>query len=98
VAHLLTENELVLLRSLVSHKVRFLVVGLSAAAMQGAPVVTQDVDLWFEKLPDPKLSAALLKIGAAYVPPINLNPPMLAGARTELFDVVIRMDGLRTFP
>jgi len=27
--------------------------------MQGAPVVTQDVDLWFEKLGDPKISQAL---------------------------------------
>src|SRR6185436_14373510 len=74
-----------------------MVVGLSAATMQGAPVVTQDVDLWFEKLGDPKISQALQSVGAAYVPPSILNPPMLAGAGAELFDVVIRMDGLGTF-
>lgn len=72
-----------------------MVVGLSAATMQGAPVVTQDVDLWFEKLGDPKISQALQSVGAAYVPPSILNPPMLAGAGAELF--VIRMDGLGTF-
>jgi len=74
-----------------------MVVGLSAATMQGAPVVTQDVDLWFEKLGDPKISQALQSVGAAYVPPSILSPPMLAGAGAELFDVVIRMDGLGTF-
>jgi hypothetical protein len=74
-----------------------MVVGLSAASMQGAPVVTQDVELWFEKLGDPKISQALQNIGAAYVPPSILNPPMLAGPGPELFDVVIRMDGLGTF-
>ena len=41
----LSEAELLLLESLLRHKIRFLVVGLSAAALQGAPVVTEDVDL-----------------------------------------------------
>lgn len=50
----LSESELKFLRSLVTHDVRFMVVGLSAAALQGAPVVTQDVDLWFENLADPR--------------------------------------------
>jgi hypothetical protein len=97
VADILTENELRLLRALVKHKVRFLLVGLSAAALQGAPVVTQDVDLWFEDLADPKLFLALKEVGAAYVPPMMLNPPMLAGSGTEMFDIVLRMDGLSAF-
>ena len=74
-----------------------MVVGLSAATLQGAPVVTQDVDLWFEKLGDLKISRALQTVGAAYVPPSAVNPPMLAGAGAELFDLVLRMDGLGTF-
>ena len=41
-----TENELRLLQVLLKRKVRFMVVGLSAATLQGAPVVTQDVDLY----------------------------------------------------
>jgi hypothetical protein len=60
-------------------------------------VVTQDVDLWFEDLADPRLAIALKEVGAAYVPPIMLNPPMLAGAGSEMFDIVLRMDGLETF-
>jgi len=74
-----------------------MVVGLSAATLQGAPVVTQDVDLWFEHLGDPSISRALQEVGAAYVPPGNFNPPMLAGAGAELFNIVLRMDGLGSF-
>jgi hypothetical protein len=74
-----------------------MVVGLSAAALQGAPVVTEDVDLWFDELSDPKLSQALMKVGAAYIPPFGTNPPMLGGAGSEPFDVVVRMDGLGKF-
>jgi hypothetical protein len=92
-----SESELRLLRALLREKVRFMVVGLSAAALQGAPVVTQDVDLWFEDLSDGRISNALREVGAAYVPPFELNPPMFAGAGAELFDIVLRMDGLNSF-
>lgn len=33
----------------------------------------------------------------AYVPPTALTPPMFAGDGLELFDVVLRMDGLDGF-
>jgi hypothetical protein len=91
------EDEIRLLTALLRARVRFMVVGLSAATLQGAPVVTQDVDLWFEKLGEPKISRALQSVGAAYVPPSIQNPPMLAGKGAELFDIVIRMDGLGDF-
>jgi hypothetical protein len=92
-----SESELRLLQVLLKRKVRFMVVGLSAATLQGAPVVTQDVDLWFENLGELKISRALQEVGAAYVPPSAINPPMLAGAGAELFDIVLRMDGLESF-
>jgi hypothetical protein len=92
-----TESELRLLLILLKRKVRFMVVGLSAATLQGAPVVTQDVNLWFENVGELKISRALQEVGAAYVPPSNFNPPMLAGAGAELLDIVIRMDGLGIF-
>ena len=94
----LNESELRFLRALLRRKVRFMVVGLSAAALQGAPVVTQDVDLWFEDLDDPRLRDALRQVDAAYVPPSLLNPPMFAGGGVELFDIVLMMHGLETFP
>ena len=92
-----SESELRLLRVLLKRKVRFMVVGLSAATLQGAPVVTQDVDLWFENLGEPEMSRALQEVGAAYVAPSNFNPPMLAGPGADLFALVLRMDGLGTF-
>jgi hypothetical protein len=39
----LSESELGLLASVVRHRIRFLVVGLSATALQGAPDVTEYV-------------------------------------------------------
>ncbi len=92
-----SESERRLLEHLLKRKVRFMVVGLSAATLQGAPVVTQDVDLWFENLGELRISRALQEVGAAYVPPTINNPPMLAGEGAELFDIVIRMDGLGAF-
>lgn len=93
----LSESELRLLESLVQHQVPFMVVGLSAAALQGAPVVTQDVDLWFEDLNDKRLMPALAAVGAAYAPPFGYNPPMLAGTGSEPFDVVVHMSGLGSY-
>lgn len=92
-----TERELRFLRELVHCRVPFLIVGLSAAALQGAPVVTQDVDLWFRDLADSRLAEALRRVGGAYVAPTGNSGPMLAGPGLELFDVVLRMDGLLSF-
>ena len=82
-------------KELVRQKVEF--VGLSAAALQGAPVVTQGIDLWFRALPDPGLERALRKVRGAYIPPTARNAPMLAGRGIELFDIVLTMDGLGEF-
>jgi predicted nucleotidyltransferase len=91
------DRELEFLRELVRQKVEFMIVGLSAAALQGAPVVTQDIDLWFHELPDPGLERALRKVHGIYVPPTASTAPMLAGKGIELFDIVLRMDGLGEF-
>ena len=94
---LLTERELRFVRALVHHQVRFLIVGLSAAALQGAPVVTEDVDLWIGRLDDPSFVAALRDVGGAYIAPTSYTPPMLAGEGLELFDLVLSMSGLSSF-
>ena len=91
------DREMEFLKELVRQKVDFMIVGLSAAALQGAPVVTQGIDLWFRKLPDPGLERALKKVCGAYIPPTVKNAPMFAGKGIELFDIVIRMDGLGEF-
>lgn len=92
-----SDREIAFLEALVAEGTEFLVVGLAAAALQGAPAVTQDVDLWFRTLPDPRLLRALARVGASYIPPTAATPPLLAGAGTELFDIVVHMHGLETF-
>ena len=92
-----TENEIRFLRELVKNRVPFMIVGLSAAALQGAPVVTQDVDLWFKNLAHSGIGKALRKVDSVYVPPMGLNPPMFAGDGVDLFDIVLNMDGLESF-
>ena len=92
-----TEKELAFLRALVHQRVAFMVVGLSAATLQGAPAVTQDIDLWFRDLADPKLKQALERVGGFYIPPTGATPPMLVGRSVALFDIVLTMDGLKDF-
>jgi hypothetical protein len=74
-----------------------MIVGLSAAALQGAPVVTQDIDLWFKTLNHAGIKKALKKVDGAYVPPLGLNPPAFAGDCVNMFDIVQTMDGLKDF-
>ena len=91
------EREIAFLAALRAARVEFLVVGLSAAALQGAPVVTRDVDLWVSDVADEKFLAVLKRFGAAYVPPVGLNPPMIVGKRIVVFDLVVSMHGLNSF-
>jgi hypothetical protein len=92
-----TDRERRFLQELVRRKVEFMIVGLSAAALQGAPAVTQDIDLWFKNLSDPRILEALKKVGGVYVPPTGSTPPMFAGPSVALFDIVLTMDGIGDF-
>ncbi len=94
---LFSGEEIRFLEELAREKVDFIIVGLSAAALQGAPVVTQDIDLWIEHLDDEGFQRAIQTVGGAYVPPIGLNPPMLAGKAVRLFDLVLTLHGLDSF-
>lgn len=96
-ASIFGKEELRFLEELVRQNVPFLVVGLAAAALQGAPVVTQDVDLWFKDLADPGIAKALKKVGGIYVPPLGSHPPVFAGEAVKLFDIVTQMHGLGDF-
>lgn len=70
---------------------------LSAATLQGAAVVTQDIDLWFEDLGGPKLQKILKKLDVIYIPPSIQNPPLFAGKNLGLFDIVVNMESLGDF-
>lgn len=92
-----SKKELSFLEALNLFKVDYIIIGLSAATLQGAPVVTQDVDLWFKNLEDPNLRKALDKVSGIYVPPFGHNPPMFTGSSLELFDIVLNPSGLGSF-
>lgn len=91
------DGEIAFLRALTREKVEFMIVGLGAAALQGAPVVTQDIDLWFRDLSDPRIRAALKSVRGSYVAPTATTPPMFAGRSVKLFDIVVHMHGLGEF-
>ena len=95
----LTEAERRFLRELNRLGVRYLLVGASAAVLQGANTATQDLDLWFEDVADPRIAEAARAAGGALLPGgIGLRPPMLGGdVLGDRFDVVVYMHGLRTF-
>lgn len=92
-----TSGEARFLRELLRRRVPFMVVGLSGAALQGALVVTQDVDLWFRNPGDPRIQQALKVVDGTYVPIIYLNPPRFVGDAVDVFDIVMNMSGLEDF-
>lgn len=92
-----TAKELAFLRELTRNRVPFMIVGLSAAALQGAPMVTQDVDLWFRNINHPGILKALNKLGGHLIPPIGLNPPLFTGKHVEYFDIVLTVHGVGSF-
>ncbi len=94
---LFSKKEQDFLKTLLDEGVEFMVVGLAAAALQGVPAVTQDIDLWFAHRGDEKMIEALRKAGVSYIPPSENNPPLLVGEAADLFDVVAHMHGLGSF-
>jgi len=77
----------------------YLVVGASAAVMQGAPLVTQDIDLWFEDRLDPRLYEAAKRAGGVYVPGnFGMMPTQVGGgAIGDRIDVITTAHGLDAF-
>ena len=77
----------------------YLVVGVSAAVMQGAPLVTQDIDLWFEDRTDPRLHEAAQRAGGVYVPGhFGMMPTQVGGgAIGDRIDVITTAHGLDAF-
>lgn len=95
----LSESELSLLRELSASGIKYIIVGMSAALLQGVPAVTQDIDLWVKDLGSPEFIAAIKKAGAIYIPPgiVDLNPPLLVGQDLRGVDLVTNCQGLEDF-
>lgn len=76
---------------------RYLVIGLGAAVLQGAPVSTQDIDLWFEHPGSDAVRAAAAAVGAFWISAFGLQPPGLGGTGLERIDTVLTAHGLASF-
>ena len=87
------------LQALINQNVQFMIVGQTAAILQGAIVATYDIDLWVRDLGGEKFLAAVKGAGAIYVSPVTagFNPPMLAPKEFGVFDLVTNMSGLGSF-
>lgn len=92
-----SQKEIKLFAELNKAGMRYIIVGLASAAMQGAPIVTQDVDVWFENIGDEKIRTVIKKCGAVFVPSINDHPPALAGEGFDLIDIVVTVHGIKDF-
>lgn len=92
----LSEGERAFLEALNDLGVRYMLVGMSAALVQGARGSTEDLDLWFEQLTDPKIAEATQRVGGVWV--TRTQPPLLGGgALGERWDVVTQVSGLPDF-
>jgi len=93
----LTPAERALLSALYTRGIRFLIVGLGAAVIEGAPVATQDLDLWFERLDPDQLTLAAKDAGGFWVPAFGMQPPAFGGDGLSRIDVVLTAHGLGDF-
>lgn len=80
-----------LIAELHAEKIRFLIVGMSAAVLQGAPMATVDTDIWID-LPVRSYVRVAQRIGA------NILSGSVLGLRDDhRVDFIYRIDGLASF-
>ncbi len=79
--------------------VPYLVVGLSAAVLQGADTATLDIDIWFKDRSDPGIADAAKRAGGVWIPGhFGMMPPTLGGDLLgDRLDVVLTASGLASF-
>ena len=86
-----------LLLALAQRGVRFVLVGMGAALIEGAPVATQDIDLWFEDASDARIPLAATDAGGFWISGFGMQPPSFGGVGLERIDVVLTVHGLDSF-
>jgi len=86
------------LKCLVEERVDFMIVGMSAAVLHGAPTITKDIDLWFKDFKDPGIRRAVERMGGSILDLSQfMRPTVFAGDNLEYFDVVTHMHGLNGY-
>lgn len=94
-----TPGERAVLVALQRHGVRYMIVGLGAAVLQGANTATRDIDLWFEDIADTRIGEAIREAGAIWVSgSFGQRPPQIGGDSVgDRLDVVTHMHGLGSY-
>ena len=93
----LTPAERALLEALNALGVPYLIVGMGAALIEGAPGTTQDLDLWFGRIDVERLREAARRAGGVYTSGTGVQPPTLGGEGLDRVDVVLTASGLDSF-
>ena len=93
----LTSAERALLEALNALGVRYLIVGMGAALLEGAPGTTQDLDLWFERIDEERLREAAGAAGGLYTSGFGLQPPAVGGEGLDRVDLELTASGLDSF-
>jgi predicted nucleotidyltransferase len=95
----LSDAERTLFQALNSRGVRYMLVGLSAAVLQGANTATRDIDIWFEDTSDLRIGEAVREANGIWVSgSFGMRPPQIGGdALADRLDVVTHMHGLGKF-
>lgn len=93
----LTPAERALLQALNALGVRYLVVGMGAALIEGAPGTTQDLDLWFGQVDGEQLTEAARRAGGLYTSGLGLQPPAVGGEGLDRVNIVLTASGLDPF-
>ena len=96
-AFALTPAERALFEALHRRGVRFLVIGMGAALLEGAPVATQDIDIWLERHEDERLKQAAADAGGFWISGFGMQPPGFGGDGLDRIDVVLTAHGLDKF-
>jgi hypothetical protein len=82
---------------MIGHDVRFIVVDAGAAVLEGAPLATQDLDLWIEQVDDERVRRAAAEAGGFWISGFGMQPPAFGGEGLERIDVVLSVHGLEAF-
>ena len=93
----LAPAERALFRALRARDVRFIIIGLGAALLEGAPVSTQDLDLWLDQPGSDAVRQAAVDAGGFWLPGFGVQPPRFGGPGLERIDVVLTAHGLDPF-
>lgn len=93
----LTPAERRLFAALHARGVKFLIIGLGAAVLEGAPVATQDIDVWFETVDTDQIRLAAQDAGGFWVSGFGMQPPAFGGDDFARIDVVLTAHGLKQF-